>query len=80
MTIDDIITALENENAKLMNRIFDLEAEKEALIAGQETLQKHIAEKNAEIKRLTEENKKLKHEMSYMSNPYTIGDRHEMGG
>lgn len=51
MTIDDVITALENENAKLMNRIFDLEAEKEALIAGQETLQKALAEKNAEIER-----------------------------
>jgi uncharacterized protein YdcH (DUF465 family) len=51
MTVDDVITALENENAKLMNRIFDLEAEKEALISGQETLQKALAEKNAEIKK-----------------------------
>ena len=39
-----------------------------------------MAKDEAEIERLTKENKKLKHEMSYMSNPYTIGDRHEMGG
>jgi chromosome segregation ATPase len=52
MTIDDIVTALEKENTELTNRIFDLEAEKEALIAGQETLQKALAEKNAEIESL----------------------------
>ena len=52
MTIDDVITALEKENTELTNRIFDLEAEKEALISGQETLQKALVEKNAEIERL----------------------------
>lgn len=29
MTGNDVVTALENENAELMNRIFDLEAENE---------------------------------------------------
>ncbi len=37
----------------LINR---LQAEKEALIAGQETLQKYIAEQKAEIERLKEDN------------------------
>lgn len=39
-----------------------------------------IKRQRAEIKVLTEANKELKHEMSYMSNSYTIGDRYEMGG
>ena len=42
---------------ELINR---LEADKEALIAGQETLQKSLAEKNAEIERLQKENFDLK--------------------
>lgn len=33
----------------------------------------------AEIERLKAENAKLKHEMSYMIRPNTIGDTHEMG-
>lgn len=49
-----------------------LKDEKKACIAGQETLQKYIAEQKAEIER-------LKLEMSYMKSPNTIGDRHEMG-
>lgn len=35
--------------------------------------------KQAEIERLKAENAKLKHEMSYMTRPNTIGDTHEMG-
>lgn len=54
MTGDDVIKALESENTELMNRVFDLESEKEALIAGQETLQKALVEKNAEIEDLKE--------------------------
>lgn len=38
-----------------------------------------INRQQAEIERLTTEIKKLKREMSYMSSPNTIGDRHEMG-
>ena len=60
----------------LINRLQD---EREALINGQETLQKTIVEQKAEIERLEEEKRKLKNEMSYMSSPNTIGDRHEMG-
>ena len=51
----------------------------DGLIAGQETLQKALAKKNAEIESLKEALKDLKREMSYMSSPNTIGDRHEMG-
>lgn len=60
----------------LINRLQD---EREALINGQETLQKTIVEQKAEIERLEAEKRKLKNEMSYMSSPNTIGDRHEMG-
>lgn len=38
-----------------------------------------IKELVGKIDRLKEENKKLKNEMSYMSSPNRIGDRHEMG-
>ena len=38
-----------------------------------------INRQKAEIERLQAEVKKLKNEMSYMSSPNTIGDRHEMG-
>lgn len=56
-----------------------LQDEKKALINGQETLHKTIVEQKAEIERLEAEKRKLKTEMSYMSSPNTIGDRHEMG-
>lgn len=42
-----------------LDLIASQKAEKEALIAGQETLQKHIAEQRAEIERLEKENKNL---------------------
>lgn len=32
------------------------------------------------IKTLEKENADLKNKMSYMTNPLTVGDRHEMGG
>jgi hypothetical protein len=38
-----------------------------------------VAKMKAENNRLKEENRKLRNEMSYMSRPNTIGDRHEMG-
>lgn len=38
-----------------------------------------INRQKAEIERLKAENAKLKHEMSYMTRPNTIGDTHEMG-
>ena len=38
-----------------------------------------INRQKAEIERLETENAKLKHEMSYMKRPNTIGDTHEMG-
>jgi cell division protein FtsB len=38
-----------------------------------------INRQKAENERLTKENTKLKHEMSYMIRPNTIGDTHEMG-
>lgn len=38
-----------------------------------------INRQKTEIERLQAEIKKLKRDMSYMSNPNTIGDRHEMG-
>lgn len=38
-----------------------------------------IKRKDAEIERLKEKVSRLKHEMSYMKSPNTIGDRHEMG-
>jgi len=41
---------------KILDLINRLQAEKEALIAGQETLQKALAEKDNEIKRLQERN------------------------
>lgn len=44
------------DTAKMINTVIDLfnrrQEEREALIAGQETLQKHIAEQKAEIERL----------------------------
>jgi ribonucleotide monophosphatase NagD (HAD superfamily) len=56
--LDDVYDDLSTEECMcgLMKLALDLinrqKAEKEALIAGQETLQKHIAEQNAEIERL----------------------------
>ena len=38
-----------------------------------------IGFREAEIERLQKEVSKLKHEMSYMKSPNTIGDRNEMG-
>ena len=38
-----------------------------------------VAKMKAENKRLNEENRKLRIEVSYMSRPGTIGDSHEMG-
>lgn len=38
-----------------------------------------ISRQKTEIESLQAEIKKLKRDMSYMSNPNTIGDRHEMG-
>ena len=38
-----------------------------------------VAKMKAENKALKNEIQKLKHEMSYMSSPNTIGDSHEMG-
>ena len=38
-----------------------------------------INRQKTEIERLQAETKKLKRDISYMSNPNTIGDRHEMG-
>lgn len=38
-----------------------------------------VAKLKAENERLKDENRKLRNEMSYMSSPNTIGDRHEMG-
>lgn len=38
-----------------------------------------INRQRAEIERLKNENAKLRHEMSYMKKPDTIGDIHEMG-
>jgi hypothetical protein len=38
-----------------------------------------VAKLKAENERIKDENRKLRNEMSYMSNPNTIGDRHEMG-
>lgn len=40
---------------------------------------KVLAYAKAEIERLKNENAKLRHEMSYMKKPDTIGDIHEMG-
>lgn len=45
--------------ARAYDEINRQKAEKEALIAGQETLQKYIAEQKAEIERLTDEREKL---------------------
>ena len=49
------------DTAKMINTVIDLfnrrQEEREALIAGQETLQKHIAEQKAEIERLQRHNK-----------------------
>ena len=42
-------------------------------------LYEQVRSLKAEIERLKEALKDLKREMSYMSNPYTLGDRHEMG-
>ena len=72
----DCLKATCKNSLDLINRLQD---EREALINGQETLQKTIVEQKAEIERLEEEKRKLKNEMSYMSSPNTIGDRHEMG-
>ena len=44
---------------EVLDLINHLQADKEALIAGQETLQKCIAEKMAEIERLQEQNKMI---------------------
>ena len=50
---DEETACKENLNQEVIDLITCQKAEIEALIAGQETLQKYIAEKNAEIERLT---------------------------
>ena len=54
---------LESIVVDILNLITRQKAEIEALIAGQETLQKYIAEKNAEIERLKTLNSKLEAEV-----------------
>lgn len=55
------------------------DTEIDILIRKKEALRDEIAELKAEVEGLKAENKKLKRDMSYMSSPNTIGDRHEMG-
>lgn len=61
----ECITELQGKALDLINR---LQSEKEALIAGQETLQKALAEKNAEIERLTAEKENLRCVIEDLSN------------
>lgn len=78
-----VTTQLAKETLNMLNRqketIQNQDEMKRALINAQETLQKTIVEQKEEIERLEAEKRKLKNEMSYMSSPNTIGDRHEMG-
>lgn len=53
----------------------EIERLKRELISADEV----IGFREAEIERLQKEVSKLKHEMSYMKSPNTIGDRNEMG-
>lgn len=88
MTDNEIIKALEccsnavGEKCKecpINKNCLEVELNKEALdlINRQKA---EIKELVGKIDRLKEENKKLKNEMSYMTSPNRIGDRHEMGG
>ena len=54
------LASLNKKVAEQKAEIENLQADKEALIAGQETLQKCIVEKTAEIEELKEENKKYR--------------------
>ena len=49
------------------------------LISKKDTLQDENSELTAEVESLKEALKNLKIQMSYMVNPNSIGDRHEMG-
>lgn len=86
MTDNEIVKAL--ECCKLTNEQQESQCEdcplwETSLMICQELLAFHaldlINRQKAEIERLEAENKKLKLEMSYMKNPNTIGDIHEMG-
>ena len=52
---DDVVACQQQNGIDALNLINRQKAEKEALIAGQETLQKYIAEQKAEIERLQNE-------------------------
>ena len=71
------------EALDLINRqkeeISKKDIEIDILIRKKEDLSDEVSDLRAEVERLQTENKKLKRDMSYMSSPNTIGDRHEMG-
>ena len=58
--LSELDTAILKDTLDLINR---LKADKEALINGQETLQKHLAEKNAEIEILIRKKESLRDEI-----------------
>ena len=89
MTDNEIVKALEDILKNFDGKVVDFmaissaidlinrkQAEIEALIAGQETLQKYIAEKNAEIERLEYKVKKWKE--NYESSQVVVGDFREI--
>ena len=75
MTENDIIQEW-NFAKMIATNIGSVTLSKERVLA----LDDLINRQKDEIERLKTENGKLKSEMSYMINPNTIGDRHEMGG
>ena len=60
-----------------MCRLTDIEID--ILVRKKEALQDEVCKLRAENEMLKEALKDLRREMSYMSSPNTIGDRHEMG-
>lgn len=75
-TAKEILDLINRQKEEISKKDIEIDI----LIRKKEDLSDEVSDLRAEVERLTEEYKKLKHEMSYMSNPYTIGDRHEMGG
>lgn len=57
----------------------DTECENQDTCKINKVIKENEALKN-ENKKLQKEISDLKHRMSYMPNPFAIGDRHEMGG
>ena len=57
--IDGGTHCTEIDEEQILDLINRLKAENEALINGQETLQKYISEKNAEVEKLTKENEQF---------------------